>query len=185
MRKYGLVALAAATLALSPAHAAEQSLASDVLACAAQPDEKAQLGCYNAIAARLKAAQATAAQTPKTEGGTWYNPSSWFGSTQPPPARAAGRPPAAQFGSETLPENPTTEPPRLDEITVKVASASYNYFRRFTVTLDNGQVWRQLESDTSVARFGDEGGESVTIKRGWMGFVLSLNGKWYQVKRIK
>lgn len=92
------------------------------------------------------------------------------------------------FGSENLPESASNEPRPLDHITAKVASVSYNYFRRFTVTLDNGQVWRQAESDTKVARFGDDGGEAVTISRGFLdAFSLVIDGRrgTYQVKRIK
>ena len=82
----------------------------------------------------------------------------------------------------------TSGPQPLDHIAAKVANASYNYFRRFTVTLDNGQVWRQNESDTKVARFDGNGTERVTISRGFLnGFSLVIEGQYgtYQVKRIK
>jgi hypothetical protein len=79
-------------------------------------------------------------------------------------------------------------PQPLDHITAKVMNASHNYFRRFTVRLDNGQVWRQNESDTRVARFDGNGTETVTISRGYLnGFGLVIEGQYgtYQVKRIK
>jgi hypothetical protein len=64
--KLGLpAAMAAAFFVLSAARAqaqtqTEQDLASAILNCAAVADEKAQLACYNGIAARLKTAQASA-----------------------------------------------------------------------------------------------------------------------------
>jgi hypothetical protein len=199
------LALAAATVFVFSAARAqtEQGLASAILNCAAVADEKAQLACYNGIAVQLKTAQASApaatldarplaapqdvAQVPKQEGGSWYNPSTWFGSNETPrPARPiVGSP--RNFGSENMPE-PSSGPQPLDHITAKVASATYNYFRRFTLTLDNGQVWRQNESDTRVARFDDNGTETVTISRGFLNaFSLAIAGQYgtYQVKRIK
>ena len=184
--------------------ASEQGLASAILNCAAVTDEKAQLACYNGIATQLKAAQASApattpgtqpsaapqdvAQAPKQEGGAWYNRGSWFGSSE---THAANRPMVgapADFGNETMPQTQDTGPQPLDHIAAKVANVSYNYFRRFTVTLDNGQVWRQIESDTKVARFDDNRSETVTISRGFLNsFSLTIEGRWgtYQVKRIK
>jgi len=56
------------------------------------------------------------------------------------------------FGAETLkrPEAVSEEPVFL---TARVTGVGINAVQHFTVTLDNGQVWRQLESDTAVARF--------------------------------
>jgi len=193
----------AVLLACSAAHAAgDQSLASAIVACSSQTDEKAQLACYNGIAAQLKAAEtatpasqttaqpapAPQAAAPTQEGGRWYDPGSWFASSKPerPPRPMVGNP--ADFGSENLPEEKSNAPEPLDHISARVASASYNFFRHFTVTLDNGQVWRQLDSDDRIARFGDSGGEAVTILRGFLGaFSLTIDGHRgsYQVKRIK
>jgi hypothetical protein len=201
--------IAAILFVFSAANAAsEQGLEGAILNCSAQADAKAQLDCYNGIAAQLKAhrAESTApaqvtrapevsspppqatAEAPKQAGSAWYNPTTWFGSNESPqPARPmVGNP--ADFGGENLPEAASSAPKPLDHITAKVTGVSYNYFRRFTVTLDNGQVWRQAESDTKVARFGDDGGEAVTISRGFLdAFSLVIDGRWgtYQVKRIK
>jgi hypothetical protein len=46
---------------------------------------------------------------------------------------------SVDFGAENMPVQ-TSGPQPLDHITAKVANASYNFFRRFTVTLDNCQV---------------------------------------------
>jgi hypothetical protein len=195
MKSGPLAATAAAVFMLSAAQAqSEQGLASAILNCAAAADEKAQLACYSGIAAQLKAAQTSAsaavtpgAQAPKQESGSWYNPGTWFGSDDTSSAYSpmVGNP--ADFGSENMPVQ-TSGPQPLDHITAKVTNASYNYFRRFTVTLDNGQVWRQNESDTRVARFNGDGVETVTVSRGFLNsFSLIIAGQHgtYQVKRIK
>ena len=161
-----LAAAAVSILTLSAAQAGPD-LASAILACSAQNDEKTQLACYNAIAAQLKAASPTAApqQTP-----TSYGTPEDFGKTDIPFARNVPEP--------------------LDHITAGVANVSYNYFRQFTVTLDNGQVWRQSKSDGAVARFyTPEKHETVTIHHGFLGsYSLTIDGQdWasYKVQRVK
>lgn len=55
-----MAAIAAASFVFGAAQAAsEQGLAAAILNCSAQTDEKAQLACYNGIAAQLKAQQAS------------------------------------------------------------------------------------------------------------------------------
>ena len=52
------------------------------------------------------------------------------------------------FGREALPEERRArEDGRLKNITAKIAEISVNRFGKVTVTLENGQVWRQLDSD--------------------------------------
>jgi hypothetical protein len=92
-------------------------------------------------------------------------------------------PTRSDFGAERLPQAAAKEP---DTMVAHVAKVSVNAFKQFTVTLDNGQVWRQLESDTAVARFTTA--NTVTISRGFLdSYSLSVAGAWgtYKVKRIK
>lgn len=96
-------------------------------------------------------------------------------------------PPVAKpdFGSERLPQaaDAAKEPDSMQDRVVKV---SFNAFKQFTVTLANGQVWRQLDSDTAVARFAADA--TVKITRGFLdSYSLSVEGVWgaYKVKRIK
>lgn len=89
----------------------------------------------------------------------------------------------AEFGGERL--APSAEQP-AEFIIAKVASARINALKQFTVELDNGQVWRQLESDTVYTRL--RGAETVKISRGFLGsYSLTVEGAWgtYKVKRIK
>lgn len=196
-------AVAVAILFLFPAAqaAADGSLASAILNCSALPDDQAQLACFRQIADQLKAGSvaAVAPQTgaqPQTQaeapsagrqGSVWYDVGSWFGGSEAPKPtrRVIGTP--AEFGKESmLPES--NDPVPLDHITAGVVKVTQNFFGRFTVTLDNGQVWRQNESDTAAARFPSDGKVTVTIHRGFLdAFYLSIDGLWgsYQVKRLK
>jgi hypothetical protein len=93
----------------------------------------------------------------------------------------------ADFGKENMSFH-SDAPEPLDHITAGVANVTYNFFRRFTVTLDNGQVWRQEDGDTDVARFEKDKAEVVTISRGFLeSYHLTIQGRWgtYKVKRIK
>ncbi len=167
-----LAIAAVAFLVFSAAHAAsDENLAAEILGCSAQQDESAQLACYNRIAAQLKAGAAPATPSPVAAAPT------------PPPAAAA----ASDFGNETVPFQPDT-PAQHDSITAKVANVAYNFFHVFTVTLDNGQIWRQVDGDPGVARFKNDHTEVVTISRGFLdSFHLAIQGAWgdYAVRRIK
>ena len=168
----GLAAAAAIFLIAGAADAApDGDLSSAILRCAAQQDEKSQLACYNQIAAHLKTGAAPAAQAAAAEA--------------PPARRVIGT--AADFGLESVPFD-TKGPEKLAQITAKVASVRYNFFHIFTVTLDNGQVWRQMDSDSSIARFKTDKPEVVTISRGFLdSFHLTIQGRWgtYTVTRLK
>jgi hypothetical protein len=57
---------------------------------------------------------------------------------------------------------------------------------RFVVTLDNGQVWRQLSADAGKAQFRDR--NRVVISRGfWHSYDLKLNSMnaVFKVERVK
>jgi hypothetical protein len=167
----GLAVSAVMLIVITAAHASEAALASAILSCAGLPDEKAQLACYNRIAAELKPGAVPARQAP----------------IAPPQMPAAPPVQPSDFGKENLPAQ-AYAPAQRDRIAAKVVDVAYNFFRIFTVTLDNGQVWRQVDSDTRKARFKNDRTETVTITRGFMdSYHLTINGAWgdYTVKRIK
>ena len=98
--------------------------------------------------------------------------------------------PAKQFGAEQLPRESNPAPaPEDNSITGTVTELSLTPFGRFVVTLDNGQIWRQLDADT--ARFvppGNLAQASVTISRGALGsYNLQFAGQngLYKVRRLK
>lgn len=134
-------------------------------------------------------APAPVAQAPQSQGGTWYDPTSWFGKDKP--QKTSTNP--SDFGAEALPQQRTAstepaQPARLDELRANVTAIAYNLNGRFTVTLANGQVWKQLDGDSGKARFKEKGGEVVTISRGVLGsYNLVVEGRsaLFKVKRIQ
>jgi hypothetical protein len=129
-------------------------------------------------------AQAPAAQN---NGGTWYDPTSWFGKDNP--QKTSTKP--ADFGAEALPQQKVAsvdQPQRLDELRANVTAVAYNPLGRFTVTLDNGQIWKQLDGDSGTARFKNKSGDIVTISRGVLGsYNLVVEGRsaLFKVKRVR
>jgi hypothetical protein len=194
---------------------AADTTTSALKACRAVSDNLARLDCFDKLVAGLDAAAVTAApvtaaapvsaappaaapvaapaavaqQAPAKQETAWYNPSGWLGSEAPKPARPmVGNP--ADFGSSSLakPAAENTGPVPLDHITVPVAKVSFNAIGRFIVTLENGQIWRQIDADTGVAHFHRGRTDTVTITHGFMdAYSLKIEGLsgTYQVRRIK
>ncbi|HSC60983.1 MAG TPA: hypothetical protein VLC29_07100 [Rhizomicrobium sp.] len=165
--------------------------------CAALTDDKARLGCYDAVAPRLRDALNQPPETlshPPTpeEQKSWFGFSlgDWFGNTVPP----SGQTTPGQFGADRLPPaTPTTaangapaEPQVLDSITAGVSDYSINPFGKFIVFLDNGQVWKEVDAD--IAHFNKGAANTVTIERGALGsYNLRINdgNKVFKVTRVK
>jgi hypothetical protein len=102
------------------------------------------------------------------------------GTAPPPPA-----PPPPQHATGILPE--------IFGATVvqahgRMVSYSNDRIGNFTVTLDNGQVWRQLDGDTGVAHWRKPAGSyEVTITNGAFGsHNLAVKGMpgVFKVKRV-
>ena len=71
-----------------------------------------------------------------------------------------------------------------DNVVAKVQSFRKNPFKKYIITLDNGQVWKQFDSNNLKIIVG----ETVTIKRGKLGtFFLSKDGvsKRLRLKRLQ
>ena len=173
-----------------------QELIDGMAKCAAVADNTARLACYDALNPTLHAAQAAppppAAVAPPAQqadnGRPWYDV---FGVT---PSRQTT---PQTFGSEGLqappppPGTPPSErpPEALDSITATVTDYSFNPYGRFVVFLDNGQIWKQIESDSGgvKARFDKGGKNTIVISRGLIGsYNANINdGPTYKVTRVK
>ena len=134
--------------------------------------------------------QAPMAHAPAAQNnnGSWYDPTSWFGKDEP--QKTSTNP--ADFGGEALQRTRSAAVPaqeaRLEEIRANVTAVAFNPNGRFTVSLANGQIWRQLDGDTGSARFKNKGGDVVTISRGVVGsYNLVVDGRTalFKVKRIQ
>jgi hypothetical protein len=195
MTRLRLAALALAVLAAFPARAqapTQQQL--DAMArCAAVADDKARLACYDAAAHQKSPAGAPPGALPGNREPTAEEQKSWFGfdlsglfgggATQTTPQ---------QFGSEETTETRArveTSEAAIDSISAGVTKITLSPFGRFTLVLDNGQVWRQIEGDVERAMFRNPATENkVTIERGLIGsYNLTLNGneKIFKVTRLK
>ena len=95
-----------------------------------------------------------------------------------------------EFGAEDIPEQrKKKEEKRLKSITAKIAEIRINPFGKVTLTLENGQVWRQLDSEGKNLRF-KEGDQLYTarIKRGLIGsyrLTIPELKRTIRVNRIK
>jgi len=83
----------------------------------------------------------------------------------------------------------TPEPsPLAGKLISSVAQFSFSPHGQFTVVLENGEIWRQLDSDDGIARFKHSGGNVVQISKGfWGSYDLKLNtaNNVFKVTRIR
>lgn len=161
----------------------------DISSCASIADDHARLACYDGLAASLhKNAPAAAQMAAPPSPSAAATPAS---PPQPVPSVAsapASR--AATFGAETIRKVLTEEQKaaEVEELHAHVTAVQFSSNNRFTVTLDNGQVWRQLEADTSRARFRSSGGDTVVISKGALGsYNLVVEGRsvLFKVRRLQ
>ena len=193
-----------------PAAAADNSAA---LRCAALGDDQARLACYDGIFRAADAAdaaampQATAVSSGKSAAGVSAASTTAGVATASTAAEAAGMAtvagggavaagsspapaadPMADFGLTPAqqrsldPERPA-EPRAPESVTGTVAKVGYTASGKMAVTLENGQVWIQI--DTGKPRV--KGGDAVMIKRGALGSYLLVppSGMSTRVRRMK
>jgi len=184
-----LVVLAACVLAASTAaHAATSREMLDLLAqCADIKDGTERLSCYDKLAPQLRetlaAVKKPAERTEEDKISIFgFDFGGVFGSREGPTS-------PEEFGKNQMPAPAPEEGQVIESITADVTDYARTPFGRFIVVLDNGQVWRQIDSDTSVARFErDAKDNKVVISRGLLGsYNLKINEQnaTFKVKRLK
>jgi len=132
---------------------------------------------------------AVASTTPPTE----EQRKSWFGlhlGGHKTPQTAP-----AQFGSETVPQETKAaegmpEPPKeIEKISATLTDYAKTAYGKIIVFLDNGQVWRQAESDSGYVHFKSKMSDNaVVISRGPLGsysMIINKRGALIKVQRIK
>ena len=185
------IALAFCVLAASalpaPAGTREEVL-SGAVRCGGIADDRAWLDCFYGSAqpmrAQLGLPPAPASQTRLVPSGM-AAPAQTQAMT-PPPAMATAAPPAPRksggimsglLGGQALLSN--------------VRAAAYQFDKRgiFTITLSNGQVWRQEQGDNSFAAWHEPAARYlVTIRQGALGSAnLKVQGdnNVYKVRRVQ
>lgn len=162
-----------ALLAAPLAHAdpARDALA-EVAKCADIADAAERLRCFDAAAARVKSALAAPAPEAPSKGLL-----DWFGFSRPP--EPVTKP--EDFGKAT-PEPPAAQ--EISEISSPVLEFARTPRGKAVFILDNGQVWRQIDSDTAVVPDPERGSRmTVKVERGFLGsYNLTIAGRNILVK---
>lgn len=165
------MALTALICGFSAEDAAAQDVAGQLAACAAMSDATQRLACFDAL---------TRPAQPPTETTTTQMPA------QLPAASELRR---EEFGAEQIPREGDAAAPDDDSITAGVTNISVTPFGRFVLTLDNGQMWRQIDGDTArVVPTTSLSRSSVLIWHGTLGsYNLQFAGHnaLYKVRRVK
>jgi hypothetical protein len=186
------VLLAAAFLGASCLSAAadpRQDTLAAISRCAGLPDDRTFLDCVYG-----------AAQPMRAELGLQPAPSFQTRLVPPAPgARTASAPPVASAASPMV---ASAQPPQQktdglfgglfnsdNEETARMASYSFNPRGYFTVTLDNGQVWRQRANDMTFAQWGAKPADYyVTVRAQGTGrYSMSVRGNdgLFQVEPVR
>jgi hypothetical protein len=160
--------------------------------CATIVDDKLRLGCYDAMVPQMRDAlgtppQALAHNPTAEEQQSWFgfDIAGLFGEDKTPQATPQ------QFGQESVTASAPPAAPEMEEIDSITARVTDYSFRddKFTVFLDNGQIWQQLSGDFNTGRFrSDPKDNTVKIVRGFLkSYNLKINddNSYYKVKRLK
>ncbi len=153
-------ALAGVVLFMQYSHAAD-ALPEPIRACVSLRKDSERLACYDKAVAHIESGAAT-------EAG--LTPENMFGGST-----AITPPPGAQN---------QTEREELQQITGKVLSVSRTVNGLVELRLDNDQVWRQHDSETTLTI---ETGDSVTITRASLGTfrLTDKRGRSARFKRVR
>lgn len=173
-----MVLMFTAALAAGPVHAdAVRDALADLAKCADIADAPERLKCFDAAVPGAKNALAVPQQQPK-EGGFLE----WFGFGRP--QKPAQTP--EEFGKGP---SPADEAKEITEITATVLELAKTARGRAFFVLDNGQIWRQLDSDSTDVRDAPAGAAlKVTIEKGFLGsYNLTIEGRngLIKVNRLK
>ena len=199
---FRLLIAAGVAVTLSSAHAqdAEEDAAIDAaIACRDISDPLQRLACLDAAAETLAVTRIIREGDEEEEGGSNAEPilEESFGlssddATEAETKRSATKPTETveEFGSEFFPdEQRKREDRKLKSITSNVTEVRINKLGKVTVTLENGQVWRQLSSDNKSIRFyGKDRLYSATVKRSRFGnYLMTVDQlkRTIRVRRIK
>jgi hypothetical protein len=131
--------------------------------CAEQVDDAQRLACYDAAFGKpVRPAGASTANTPVLSSSPVPSPSAPLSPAAPAPAAAA---------------QPVS-------FTAKVTALRSTANGRFVATLDNSQVWAQLEPDSTIQI---SVGDVITVKPGFAQshFLLTPVGNRTRVSRVK
>lgn len=173
-----------AALAIQPVSAQTEDAIAEVLACRGVEDDARRLACLDEAAASL----ATAVSGSQASAAAAEDRSANFGFIRREPVRAE-----EEFGAEDLPKQAAAvdkkdENRDIRELRAKVLESGANPFGKAVLVLDNGQVWRQLDSDNVRLRIPRGVEATAIIKKSALGgyrMTVEPLGRTIRVKRIK
>ena len=150
-----------------PAYAdATRDALAEMAKCADIADAALRLKCFDEAVPRAKSALAAPPPETPTKSGFLE----WFGFSRPQPTTKPedfGKPP------------PESLPGEINEVTANVLEFAKNPRGKSVFILENGQVWRQLDSDGTLVIDPPQGTTmKVTIERGALGsYNLTIAGR--------
>lgn len=156
--------------------------------CARISDDARRLACYDGLAGRVMQGTAVAAApspAPATAPEIATAPATAPAAADAPPVAAT--PVAvdrvADFGLSDQARKEREPEKWVESITARVTNVGQTASDRYVITLDNGQVWVQSETNTRAILAP---GDTVTIKRAALGsFKLSgPRSVFWRVKRL-
>jgi hypothetical protein len=149
---------------------------SEIAKCADIAEAAERLKCFDAAVPRAKSALAAPPQQEPKKGLL-----DWFGFARPQNSAAK----AEDFGKPA----PAPAPGEITELRAGVVEFARNPRGKSVFILDNGQVWRQLDGDSTVVPDPvPQTTMKVTIEPGFMGsYNLTIEGRTglIKVSRLK
>ena len=166
-------------LAASHAHAdATRDALVEIAKCADITDSVERLKCFDAAVPRAKSALTAPPEKAKDEGGILQ----WFGFPRPDK-------PVVKTEDFGKPPVPIDVPKEITEITSTVLEFAKTPRGKAVFILDNGQVWRQLDADSTNVLEPPSGTKmKVTIEMGFLNsYNLTIDGRngLIKVTRLK
>ncbi|MEL7481646.1 MAG: hypothetical protein AAGJ29_08790 [Pseudomonadota bacterium] len=161
-------AFAGLALALALPAVAQSTDRAALTACLEEIEDARRLACYDEIVLGF-GAQDPVAEAEPTDGQSAAN------------ASPAATPAAASVAATEAATQPEAPPRR---VTLPVASFRFDGAGKLVVTLENGQVWRQIDQ-TNVRRSTRDAADEAEIRRGRLGSVWMKidGGRAFKVKR--
>jgi hypothetical protein len=144
--------------AQTPAQASSSNpLAAQLKHCASLVDAGPRLACYDALAgvAAPRTAAAQAAPNPSASGSAGAIPTATAATASVVAPAAPAAPNSADFGVRNGPLQAERDPVREKTMLAVVSAVSFRARGMLVVTLDNGQVWRQIQPSDYPLKPGD------------------------------
>jgi hypothetical protein len=166
MRDTLMLGVAAALVTAGLARAAVPATTAGFLACAAEKDDARRLACFDAAVGQAQAAQGN---TTPAVAAVPLSQEEKFGLRGELKQEKAQKAPELQ---------------ELDQLQAQVTSVSAKPHGELVVTLENGQVWTEIQTNSGArVKVGDR----VAIKAGTFGSFLLVppNGRSTKVTRVR